>query len=116
MKLPSPRRFACSLFIVIGLYACMPVIAGMFRLGQPRGPVIYRDRYHRLLYDVGSHLVHGRGVRSTWREVFYSRAPFYGWPETLLPRPERLKLVESGSVNPEVYSKVEPELERKLTR
>jgi hypothetical protein len=116
IKLLTRRRVVWSLGTLIGLYAFLPIFAGLFRFSQPRGPVIYHSSYHHVLYDVGSCLVYGRGVRTPWTEIYYSRSPFYGWPETLIPRAERLKLVERGSVSPEIYARLESELEKHPTR
>ncbi len=116
IKLLTHRRVIWSLGALLGLYAFLPIFAGMFRFSAPRGPVIYNCSYHRLLYDVGSCLVHGRGVRTPWTAMYYSRSPFYGWPETLIPRADRLKLVERGAVSPEIYARFESELEQHPTR
>src|SRR5688500_8882146 len=71
------------LFLLAGLYLGAPIISGMLRYRDPRGPVVYPAGYHRLAHRVGSALI-GRGKM---RIPFSTRPLFYGLEGKPIARP-----------------------------
>ncbi len=68
---------------LIMLWLILPVIAGLFKIGEPDGPRIYPASMHRAIYSLG-HRAAGRGeAHSSLSSTFYTRPWFYG----MTPKP-----------------------------
>ena len=67
-----------TIFAVVGIWLTLPVIAGMFQIGEPAGPKIYPAPLHHSLYNLGATAAgHGKAHQSL-TSFFYERPWFYG--------------------------------------
>ena len=65
--------------IIILIWLAMPVIAGMFKIGDPDGPKIYPREIHQSLFKMGHTAAgHGNPSPSFYKEWLYERPWFYG--------------------------------------
>ena len=75
--------------IVVGLimlWLIMPVIAGLFYIGEPDGPKIYPADMHTALYGLGYRAA-GRGEpHASITAWIYTRPWFYGMNSTPVPQ------------------------------
>ena len=71
---------------LIMLWLILPVIAGLFNIGEPDGPKIYPANMHSALYGLG-HRAAGRGEpHSSMTGWFYTRPWFYGMDPKPVPQ------------------------------
>ena len=71
---------------LIMLWLALPVIAGLFKIGEPDGPKIYPAGMHIALFGLG-HRAAGRGeARSSITGWLYTRPCFYGMDPKPVPQ------------------------------
>jgi len=83
---PRARRIYVAIVVfVVSLYLSLPVIAGIFRIGNVAGPKPYPVDLHRALYGLGWALGGNEALdgkpRMGWWMQMKDRPWFYGLPE-----------------------------------
>jgi hypothetical protein len=68
--------------IVVGIYALTPFVAGLLNTYDQRGPKIFNETHHEILYTIGYHMDHDGTPRSPHRQ---ERSWFYGIPGQRMP-------------------------------
>jgi len=78
-----PKRFAAVALGVVLVYALTPFAAGLFGTYDRRGPRIFAESHHELLYMIGYSLFHDDKPRVPYLR---ERSWFYGVPGTPIPK------------------------------
>lgn len=82
-----PLLSGSTIAIIIFIWLAMPVIAGMFKIGEPAGPKIYPREMHKSLYKMGNNAAGNDELDfSFYKEWIYERPWFYGMKRTTIPQ------------------------------
>ena len=80
------KRFAAAALMLVSLYAFAPVGAGILNTNDLRGPKIFAEVHHALLYKVGYSLAgHYRHDGEPRQSFMQKRSWFYGIPGDRMP-------------------------------
>ena len=71
---------------LIMLWLALPVIAGLFHVGEPAGPRIYPSGLHVALYGLGYRAAGHGEPHSSMNSWFYTRPWFYGMQPKPVPQ------------------------------
>jgi len=93
MKKSNIYIFITCVCIIFVIYLVFPLIAGFFRYEDSRGPKIYNEKYHRILYRIGYSIIHKGKPRFPAYLIGTKRVIFYGVPITKAKRTELHKTI-----------------------
>ena len=88
------KRITISAIIAVGLYAIAPIFAGIWKIGDKQGPVIYLEAYHAPLYIIAHEIRYNIKPRESMVWSLYNRPYFYGFsrrPKVQVKREEIIK-------------------------
>ena len=87
-KSNSDAMIGSTIVGLIMLWLSLPVIAGLFKIGEPNGPKIYPVRLHTALYGLGYRAAGHGEPHSSINSWFYVRPWFYGMRPKAVPQEE----------------------------
>jgi len=90
------KKFAIATLAVVGIYALTPFIAGLLKTYDRRGPKIFLEAHHELLYTFGYYIA-GHHHHDGKPRVPYmqERSWFYGIEGERMPQRDLRRELES---------------------
>jgi len=88
-------KIGTAIAILVVIWLLMPVLAGMFKLGEPEGPKIYPAKMHAALYRMGYGAAGHGTAHSSLTSFMYERPWFYGMNAKPIPQAKAEELLDS---------------------